>query len=385
MLRFLTAGESHGPKLTVILDGLPAGLPLVSEDIDRELAMRQLGYGRSERMQLEKDRSVLTAGVRGKRTIGSPICIEIENRVFEKQKAIWSDPLPPPVRIPRPGHADLAGWAKFEGADIRNIIERASARETAARVAAGAVAKKLLGTFAIQSGHKVRSIGSLDDPSDFDWNEATQCCTKPLNTSDPAVGKRWKERIDRAIQDGDSLGGQLECRFKNLPMGLGSHAQWDRRLDGRIAAAVMAIPGIKAVALGDGFNAHMASGASFRDPIRPSSDSEKIVSRDANRAGGVEGGMTNGEEVVVVAVMKPIPTIKAPGPSVDLETGEPTTARYERADTCAVHAAAVIAENVVAWEIAVCMVERFGGDTLEAMQAAYQRDAQGRRRWWRSE
>ena len=385
MLRFLTAGESHGPKLSVIIDGMPAGLLLESDTLSRELKKRQAGYGRSDRMRLENDQAQITAGVRRKRTTGAPIAVEIVNTIFENHIEIWSDSPPAPVTVPRPGHADLAGWAKYEGADIRDVIERASARETAARIVAGAVAKALLAEFDIRTGHKVRGIGDVKDESPFDWNPESRCCQGDPPTDDPDIAGRWKAIIDQARQRGDSVGGRFECRVRGLPMGLGSFAQFDRRLDGRIAGAMMAVPGVKAVAIGDGFIADQFEGSAFRDPIAGAAKDDRLPKRVSNHAGGLEGGLTNGEDLVVFGVMKPISGVSVPADSVDLETRRPTPSRHERADTCVAHAAAVICENVIAWEIAKAMTERYGGDTLQAMKAAFTRDAQGLAAWWKHE
>ena len=367
----------------MIVDGLPAGLALNAQVLNRDLALRQLGFGRSERMQLEKDTAVITAGVRTGKTTGAPVAVEIENRVFDNHKEIWDDPPPPPVTIPRPGHADLAGWSKFEGADIRDVIERASARETAAKVAAGAIAKTLLAEFGIRTGHKVRNIGGLVDPAPFDWKTSEHCCHSEMNSDDPKVAQGWKKTIAEAVLKGDSIGGRFECRIGHLPVGLGSYAQWDRKLDGRIAQAVMAIPGIKAVSFGDGFDADRIAGSDFRDLIVAKDG--PTISRPTNHAGGLEGGLTNGEDLVVQAVMKPIPSVKVPGESVDLEQQASWPSRYERADNCVVHAAAVIAECAISLEIADALIDRFGGDTIAAMKAAFERDAQGLARWWKHE
>jgi len=374
MLRFLTAGESHGPCLVAIVEGLPAGLPLSPEDIDRDLQRRQGGYGRSGRQRIEKDRVEILSGVAQGKTIGSPLALCIRNRDWEN----WRDREEPPWTVPRPGHADLAGGIKYGLEDLRLVAERASARETAARVAVGAVARRLLGEFGITVGSYVTEIGGVvaeipDLPLEELWARAegsdVRCPHEPS-------AERMRARIDQAREVGDSLGGVIVVGAVGLPVGLGSHVHWDRRLDGRLAGAVMSIPAIKGVETGPAFENARLPGTQVHDEMLPSDSSSPPI-RPSNRAGGLEGGMTNGQPLVIRAAMKPIPTTLTPLRSVDLATGEPTTTRYTRSDVCAVPAAAVVAEAMVAWVLAQALLEKIGGDSLAEMQAhwrAWQED-----------
>jgi len=374
MLRFLTAGESHGPCLVAIVEGLPAGLPLSPEDIDRDLQRRQGGYGRSGRQRIEKDRVEILSGVAQGKTIGSPLALCIRNRDWEN----WRDREEPPWTVPRPGHADLAGGIKYGLEDLRLVAERASARETAARVAVGAVARRLLGEFGITVGSYVTEIGGVvaeipDLPLEELWARAegsdVRCPHEPS-------AERMRARIDQAREVGDSLGGVIVVGAVGLLVGLGSHVHWDRRLDGRLAGAVMSIPAIKGVETGPAFENARLPGTQVHDEMLPSDSSSPPI-RPSNRAGGLEGGMTNGQPLVIRAAMKPIPTTLTPLRSVDLATGEPTTTRYTRSDVCAVPAAAVVAEAMVAWVLAQALLEKIGGDSLAEMQAhwrAWQED-----------
>jgi chorismate synthase len=376
MLRFLTAGESHGPGLTVIVEGLPAGVPVDREAVDSDLRRRQGGYGRGGRMKIEKDAVEILSGVRHGRTLGSPVSLAVRNRDF----ANWSDvmaPDPQPdevrerrrLRYPRPGHADLAGALKYGTTDLRNVLERASARETAARVAAGALARGLLlQTGAEVRSHVVRIAGAALAPErTVTWDEIAGVEESPVRCVDPDVGRAMIAEIDRARKDGDSVGGELEVVARGVPAGLGSSAHWDRRLDGRLAQALMSIHAVKAVALGAGFEAGATPGSAFHDEIVWSG--EGGIDRPTNRAGGVEGGVTNGEPIRARAIVKPIPTLLIPLRSVDLSTGEPQKASVERSDTCVVPAAGVVAEAMVAWVLADALLEKTGGDSLDEVVA----------------
>ena len=337
MLRFLTAGESHGPALVAILEGCPANLLLSEEEINRELERRQQGYGRGKRMKLEKDKVEITSGVRAGKTIGSPIALRITNRSTELfDKTI--------TRL-RPGHADLAGAVKYNQKDIRNILERASARETAVKVAVGDIAKKLLAEFRINVFSEVLQIGKAKNKTE------------------------WKKAIDRAAEEGNTLGGIFEITVTGAPVGLGSHVHWDRRLDGNLARAVMAIPAIKGVEIGLGFGVASLPGSKVHDEIFYSPG--KGYYRATNNAGGLEGGMTNGEPIIIRAAMKPIATLKKPLKSVDLVSKKVCEALVERSDVCAVEPAAVIGEAVAALEIANALLEKFGGDAVEDLKASY--------------
>lgn len=369
MLRYLTAGESHGPSLTTILDGIPAGLHLNAGYIDEQLARRQGGYGRGGRMKIERDRVTITSGVRGCKTTGAPVTLVIENRDW----ANWSrvmDPGPGAdlesrvVTRPRPGHADLAGALKYGHNDMRNVLERSSARETAARVAAGTVARRLLEELGITITGYVLRIGPVAaEVSPAGAAELVEAARKsPVYCPDPEATEKMIKEIDRARAEGDSLGGVFEIRVDGVPPGLGSYTQRDRTLDGRLAGALMSIQAIKGVEVGAGFAAASAKGSVLHDEIfyAPGRGFYRVT----NNAGGIEGGMSNGEPIVLRAAMKPIPTLYKPLRSVDMASKEPFEASVERSDVCAVPAACVVGEAVTAWELAVAVLEKFGGDNM---------------------
>ena len=377
MLRYLTAGESHGPMLTAILEGIPADLSLVAEEINLDLGRRQRGYGRGGRMRIEKDEANIVGGVRHGLTMGGPIAILIANRDWENWKRTMdskpvdreADPKEPVTR-PRPGHADLAGALKYGQRDIRNVLERASARETAARVAVGAVCKRLLREFDIEVFSHVTEIGGIVAKVDGlpfaqsrDRAEGSE-----VRCADAEAGEAMMRKIDEARRRGTSLGGVFEVVVLNLPVGLGSYVHWDRKLDGRLAQAVMSIQAIKGVEIGLGFEGAKRFGFETHDEIFY--EDGRFV-RKTNRAGGLEGGMSNGQPIVVRGAMKPISTQYAPMASVDLLTKEPFKASIERSDICSVPAAGVIGEAVVAFEIARALREKFGGDSLEEMTRNY--------------
>jgi chorismate synthase len=368
MLRFLTAGESHGPCLTAIVEGLPAGLELDIEAINYHLRRRQGGYGRGGRMQIERDRVEVPAGVLHGVTTGAPVALRIENRDWANWRERWDTGGVPRISVPRPGHADYAGMVKYGLDDARPVSERASARETAARVAVGAVTRQLLDAFDIAIGSTVVEIGGVvatlrDLPEAELWALAE---SSDVRCPDIAASARMRERIDEARQAGDSLGGVFIVTATGLPVGLGSHVHWDRRLDGRLAWAVMSIPAIKGVEIGPAFDNARRPGTQVHDEIMP--DGEGGVTRHTNRAGGFEGGMTNGMPVVVRAAMKPIPTTVTPLRSVDLATGTPSETQYQRSDVCAVPAASVVGEAMVAWVLADALLEKVGGDSLDEMK-----------------
>ena len=366
MLTFTTAGESHGKCLIVIVNGFPAGVPLDESDINAELKRRQGGFGRGGRMQIESDKVCILSGVRKSTTIGSPICLKIEN----KDSKI--DVLPDVTR-PRPGHADLAGIIKYGQKDVRNILERASARETAARVAAGALAKILLARFDIEVLGYVKSIGGISskkivkNPNEIlkNRNKSKVYCLDKLSEA------KMVEKIKKAKRDGDSLGGVIEVMAFGVPPGLGSHTQWELRLDGILAGALMSVQGIKGVEIGLGFGFDKKFGSQVHDEIFYSEDRDAF-SRTTNNAGGIEGGMTNGEVVIARAVMKPIPTLMKPLRSVDIITKKPKSASTERSDVCAVPAVSVVGEAVMAFGIARCFMEKFGGDSINEVTRNYE-------------
>jgi len=372
-LRWMTTGESHGPRITAVVDGIVAGLPLLAEDIDGDLARRQRGYGRGGRQKIEQDRVTFTGGVRDGRTLGSPICMTIEN----KDHASWTDrmaaaPLPTrpePLTRPRPGHADLSGGLKFDRDDLRDILERASARETAARTAVGAVARKLLAELGVDIFAHVVAIGPVHaDVEGLDRDELKKRArASDLSCADPEAEKKMREAILETAHAGDTLGGVFEVVATGVPPGLGSHTHWDRKLDGRLAQALVSIQAIKAVEIGDGWSAAGRRGSTVHDPIGYDHDRRRFT-RTSNHAGGLEGGVTNGEPVVCRAAMKPIATLKRALPSVDVHTKEAFDAAFERSDICAVPAASVVGEAMVAITLATALLEKFGSDSLDELR-----------------
>lgn len=372
--RFLTAGESHGRGLTAIVEGVPAGLPLSEDGIARDLARRQQGYGRGKRQQIERDRAEITSGVRHGLSIGSPIALWIGNA--DHANANWAvrmavdevDEAVEPVTLLRPGHADLAGAQKYGLDDVRPILERASARETAARVAVGAVARALLAELGVTVHSHVRSVGTVqwDAPAEVDWDAVER---SPVRVADDAVEAAMIAAIDAAKEAHDTLGGVFEVRAQGLPAGLGSHVQWDRRLDGRVAQAFLSINAVKGVEIGDGWEVAALPGSEAQDVILPSDRwADRPWQRASNHAGGLEGGMTNGEDLVVRAAIKPISTVPRRMPTADLHSGEETTSFYERSDACVVPAAAVIGEAMLSIVLAGAALEKFGGDHLSELR-----------------
>jgi chorismate synthase len=381
MLRFVSAGESHGQSLIAWISGLPLGVPVDLEFIQRELHRRQLGYGRGGRQRIEKDQADILAGVRHGKTIGAPIAVRIENRDW----ANWEKALPVedtegadsasagakgvqrPLTAPRPGHADLAGALKFNLHDARYILERASARETASRVVAGAFAKLFLHQFGATVLSHTIAVGHARLERDAEWAEIQAVCENlesPLRCVDGETEARMKAEVDHVLRAGDSVGGVFEVVARGIPPGLGSHAQWDEKLDGRIARAVMSIQAVKAVEIGTGIANAVSYGSEVQDEIRYDA-SRKRFDRSSNRAGGIEGGITNGQDVVVRGYLKPISTLRRPLLTADLNTKEAVKAAYERSDVCVVPAAGVAGEAMVALELASAFLEKFGGDSLE--------------------
>jgi|SRR5438874_751295 len=381
MLRFLTAGESHGKGLVAIVDGVPAGLAIDLDAITTELRRRQTGYGRGRRMVIESDRAEPLSGVRHGVTSGGPIALLIPNKDWENwQRTMYVEPqMPagasgvdrPPVTRPRPGHADLAGFVKYGHDDMRNVLERASARETAARVAVGAIARQLLAAVGADIVSHVVAIGqaAIADPSTISFEQARRIpADAPLHCADPAVEQQMIAEIDRARDAGDTMGGSFEVIAHAVPAGLGSYVQWDRKLDGRLAQAMMSIPAIKAVGIGMGPAVAYVPGSRVHDEIVPGGAAAPIgVRRPTNNAGGLEGGVTNGEDVRVTGYMKPISTLMSPLRSVDLATMTASPAAVERSDVCAVPAAAVVGEAMIAFVLADALIEKFGGDSIEEL------------------
>lgn len=376
-MRYLTAGESHGPQLTTIIEGLPAGMPLISKDIDNELARRQKGYGRGRRMQIEKDTVEIVGGVRHGYTLGSPVALVVENNDWKH----WTNIMGPEsfsgeteeikrvITRPRPGHADLNGAIKYGHRDMRNVLERSSARETTVRVAAGAVAKKLLALLGIEIASHVTEIGGIKaGHANFatlaELRERTEASS--VRVFDPSVEEKMEQLIDKAKEEGDSIGGVVEVIVEGMPIGVGSYVHYDRKLDAKLAGAIVSINAFKGVEIGIGFEAASKPGSEVHDEIEWSND--KGFYRKTNRLGGFEGGMTNGMPIVIRGVMKPIPTLYKPLQSIDIESKEPFLASIERSDSCAVPAAAVVAESVVAWELASAIVEQFHGDRFDTLK-----------------
>ncbi|HHV35402.1 MAG TPA: chorismate synthase [Syntrophomonadaceae bacterium] len=382
MLRFLTAGESHGPALTAIIEGFPAGVEVPTEKINAQLERRQSTYGRGGRMKIEKDKVKILSGVRGGLTLGSPIALQIMNLDWKNWREVMSGdaneyvPEKAAYRAltrPRPGHADLAGGLKYgHHKDLRNVLERASARETAVRVAVGTVGRILIESLGCNILSHVVQIGRVEAPeySASHMELAEKASASSVGCADPEAASAMIEEIDRAAKSRDTLGGVIEVICTGLPPGLGSYVHWDRRLDSRLAAAVLGIPSVKGVDFGLGFRGAGVFGSDYHDEIRCNQQGK--IYRSTNRAGGLEGGVSNGEPLVLRAVVKPVPTLGSPLASVDLKSKEESLAAIERSDTCIVPAAAVIAEAVVAWEIAAAVLDKFGGDTLAEIQEHFQ-------------
>lgn len=396
-LKFTTAGESHGKGLVAIVEGLPAGLPVTADWIDRDLGRRMLGYGRGARMKIERDRVEILSGVRAGETLGSPVALLVRNRDWENWEDVMAAEGTPGdlrrrrVTRPRPGHADLVGVLKYDRLDARDILERASARETVARVAAGALARRLLDEFGVDVGSHVVSLGGVraTPPGDLPRPLNDAADRSEIRVLDPAVEAEIVARIDRAKKDGDTLGGEIEVVARGVVVGLGSHVSWDRKLDARLAGILMSIPAVKGVEIGLGFEAARRPGSAVHDPIDADAGAGPAgadggppvpgharggFARRSNNAGGLEGGMTTGEPLVVRVAMKPISTLMAPLPTVDLASGAPASAQSERSDVTAVPAMGVIAEALVAIVLADAMLEKFGGDSLAEMRrnvAAY--------------
>ncbi|MDQ6709184.1 MAG: chorismate synthase [Candidatus Dormibacteraeota bacterium] len=367
-LRFLTSGESHGERLTVILDGVPAGLALTGADLQADMTRRQGGHGRGGRMKIEHDEARIVSGVRGGRTLGSPITLEISNRDWENWQAVMAVEAEglkrKPITRVRPGHADLAGMLKYGADDARDVLERASARETAARVAAGGVAKRFLATFGIEVRSYTRSIGPIEAtvPTEVSWEMVEESAVR---APDPKASAAMVAAIDQARVEGDTLGGVFTVVATGVPPGLGSYRQWDTRLDGLLAQAIVSIPACKAISLGDGIESAGQPGSWVHDvPVF----GERGLSHETNRAGGITGGITNGEAVVVHGMMKPISTLLKPLRTVDLKTKEEAKAHYERSDICVVPAAGVVGEAMVALVLANAFLEKFGGDSMTEVE-----------------
>jgi chorismate synthase len=381
MLNFQTAGESHGQGLIALLTGIPAGLRIDVAFIDRQLKRRMGGYGRGGRMKIESDTAQFLSGVRHGQTIGSPIVVWIENRDWANWKEAMAVEDGPdtrskykPLSSPRPGHADLAGCLKYNFRDARYVLERASARETAARVAIGGIARLLLRQFGIELASHVVALGSVSlppEPVSFEKIQALNDASEVvLNCVDPELEERMKQQVDQATQDRDTVGGVFEVRARGVPPGLGSCAEWDERLDGRLAQAVMSIQAVKGVEIGAAFDNSAQFGSRVQDEIGYNRD-ESRFSRPTNRAGGIEGGISNGEEIVVRGYLKPISTLRRPLQSVSFETREPVKAAYERSDVCVVPAAGVVGEAMVALILARALLEKFGGDSIEETRRNY--------------
>lgn len=373
MIRFLTAGESHGPGLIGIIEGMPAGLDLDIDAIDADLRRRQGGYGRSGRQVIEKDHVEFLSGVEGCRTTGAPIALRIENRDYANQ--VRRDK--PVLSVPRPGHADLAGAQKYRLGDMRTVLERASARETAMRVAVGAIAKQLVRAFGMTVASQVLEIGGVSaGGADLgDPETRSRIDGSAVRVADATATQLMIERIDQARRDKDTLGGIFEVHALGVPVGLGSYVQWDRRLDGRLAQAVMSIQAIKGVEIGAAFEIARTVGTRAHDQLEPGTGGPRRLS---NHAGGLEGGVTNGQPLVVRAAMKPISTTLTPMRSIDVTTGEAALAQYQRSDICAVPAASIVGEAMVAFVLADAFLEKYGGDSMAEIRERYERPAGSR-------
>jgi chorismate synthase len=373
-LRYLTAGESHGPALTVIVEGLPAGLAVTPEHIADELARRRQGYGRGARMKLETDTLEILGGIRHGRTLGSPVAVVVRNTEYESKwaQAMSPEPVdepPKPLTRPRPGHADLTGMLKYGHRDARNVLERASARETAARTVAGGLARLLLADIGVRVLSHVVAIGGVRTESDALPDAQELVDASPVRCLDPGAERRMIEAIETAKANKDTLGGVFEVVAVGVPPGLGSHVHWDRKIDGRLAQALLSINAMKGVGVGDGFDTAAKPGSAAHDEIFWNED--EGYHRSTNRSGGIEGGMTTGEPLRVRVAMKPLSTLNRPLKTVDVETKEEAVAIVERTDTCAVPSACVIGEAVVAWVLADAALEKFGGDSVEEFTAAH--------------
>lgn len=375
-MRYLTAGESHGPQLTAIIEGVPAGLELTAEHINEDLARRQKGHGRGRRMQIEKDQVQIKGGVRHGETLGSPIALVVENKDFTHWRNIMgADPVDHDEEVkrqitkPRPGHADLNGAIKYGHRDMRNVLERSSARETTVRVATGAVAKQVLKAVGVNIACHVLEIGGVKAEktayeSLTELQEKTEA--SPVRCLDEEAGQKMMKAIDDAKENGDSIGGVVEVVVEGMPTSVGSYVHYDRKLDSKLAAAIMSINAFKGVEIGVGFEAARRPGSEVHDEILW--DEQNGYTRKTNNAGGLEGGMTTGMPIVVRGVMKPIPTLYKPLQSIDIDTKEPFAASIERSDSCAVPAAAVVAESVIAWELASAIIDQFGADRIQLIQ-----------------
>ncbi len=386
-LRLVTAGESHGPGLTCIVEGMPAGLPLSEQELNHDMARRQLGHGRGGRMKIESDRAEVTAGVRHGRTLGGPIALQVANRDY----ANWEERMNPwpvdaeiaEVHLPRPGHADLVGTQKFKFTDVRNVLERASARETAARVAGGAIARAFLREFGVEVVSHVTQIGTVHAPrydEPLELARFSDVDDSPVRCLDPEATRAMVEHINVQRKANESLGGVFEVRVFGLVPGLGSHVSWEERLDGRLAGALCSIQAIKGVGLGEGFELAAKPGSEAHDEIFHSA--ERGFYRVTNHAGGLEGGMTTGDPLIATAAMKPLPTLTKPLRSVDIATLEPAEALRERTDSCTVPAAGVVGESMVAFVLADAYRQKFGGDHIDDVRAAV--DAYRARIGWTS-
>ncbi len=387
-LHLTTGGESHGPGLTAILTGMPAGLRVDFELLASDLARRQHGFGRGRRMQIEKDAAEVRGGVRGGETLGSPIVLWIANRDYANWEGVMGPETVDPrlaenrrLKAPRPGHADLAGGLKYQRKDLRDVLERASARETTARVAAGAFARMLLAEFGVEIRSGVRFLGPVgtDKPAPT-WQDLSQVDeTSPLRAIDRSLEPEMVRLVEQAKEEGDTLGGAVTVIAHNVPAGLGSHVQWNEKLDGRLAQAILSVPAVKAVEIGAALEACRGFGSAAHDAIERTADGR--WTRPTNRAGGLEGGVTNGEDLVITAYKKPISTLRKGLPSVDLDTLEPHASQYERSDVTALPAAGVIAEAMVALVLADALLEKLGGDSLAELKAHWEATLGQQRAW----
>ncbi len=380
MFRFTTAGESHGRALVAIVEGMPAGLPVDIALLNRELERRQWGYGRGGRMKIEQDRAEVLSGIRHGLTLGSPIALVIENKDWENWTEVMAAEIPAvaaektrELKRPRPGHADLAGGQKFDARDLRNVLERASARETAARVACGALAKQLLASFGIEIRSHVVQLGGIPDkPLELTWTDVDAIPDDaPLRCADAGAQQKMVALIDAKREAGDTLGGIFEVIGRGVVPGLGSHTAWDLKLDGRLAQAIMSIPAVKAVSIGAGSEASALPGSEVHDEIAYNNETKEFI-RETNRAGGLEGGVTNGEELRIRGHLKPLSTLRRPLRSVDIDTKQEQLAAFERSDITAVPAAGVIGEAMMALTLAAAMREKFGGDSLGEMKRNFE-------------